>query len=146
MAVPDAVIVLPGGVTLAEAELRFIHSRSSGPGGQNVNKVASRVTLLFDLANCPSLSSEQKCRIAEAFPSRVSREGILRVTASRFRTQAANRRAALARFAALLAEALVPRKSRKKTAMPVWVHTHRLADKAQRGERKRLRREPGAED
>ena len=146
MTAADTAIELPGGVTLATAELRFVHSRASGPGGQNVNKVSSRVTLLFDVGNCPALSARQKRRIIDAFPGRVNKERILRVVSSRFRTQAANRNAAVQRFTALLTEVLTPRKLRKKTAAPARAHARRLENKARRGRLKRLRRGPQPDD
>ena len=146
MAATGTAIDLPGGVTLSTSELRFVHSRASGPGGQNVNKVSSRVTLLFDVGNCPALTAWQKRRIVETFPGRVSKDRILRVVSSRFRTQAANRSAAIERFTALLTEALTPRKRRKKTATPARAHAHRLEDKTRRSRLKRLRRGPQPDD
>ncbi|MFH0980245.1 MAG: alternative ribosome rescue aminoacyl-tRNA hydrolase ArfB, partial [Planctomycetota bacterium] len=135
-----------GGVRLSESEWRFVYSRSPGPGGQNVNKVNSRVTLLFDVGTCAALSPAQKRRIIEAFPGRVSREGTLRVVSSRFRTQAANRNAARLRFAELLTEALTPAKPRKQTTLPARARVQRLADKAHRSQQKHLRRRPAPED
>jgi len=146
MPVNGKTIALPGNVTLPEAELRFVHSRSSGPGGQNVNKVASRVTLLFDVSNCPALSERQRRRITRAFPGRINNAGLMRVVSTRFRTQAANRKAALERFTALLTEALTPKKTRRKTAIPAGARARRLTDKARLGERKRLRRGPGPDE
>ena len=139
-------IVLPGGLSLPESELSFVHSRSCGPGGQNVNKVSSRVTLLFDVRHCPALSERQRHRIICAFPGRINRQGVMRVVSSRFRTQAANRKAALGRFTALLTEALTPRSPRKKTVVPTRARARRLADKVRRGERKRLRRAPNPDE
>ena len=142
----ERTILLPGGATLSAAELRFVYSRSSGPGGQNVNKVASRVVLLFDFARSTSLSAFEKQRIAAAYPGRVSQDGILRVVASRFRTQAANRNAALDRFTALLTEALTPRTPRRQTRVPTRSKARRAADKAHRSDRKRQRRSAGPDD
>lgn len=139
-------IVLPGGVTLSKSELRFVHSRAPGPGGQNVNKVNTRVTLLFDVAKCLALSPVQRRRIVDAYPGRMSKEGILRVVSSRFRTQAANRNAAVERFSRLLTEALTPPKTRKKTRVPARTCARRMENKARRSERKRLRRSPSSED
>lgn len=146
MAATGKAIVLPGGAALSESELRFAHSRAPGPGGQNVNKVNSRVTLFFDVRNCAVLSPGQRRRIVETFPGRVSKEGILRVVSSRFRTQAANRNATIRRFSDLLTEALTPRKPRKKTTVPARAHARRLEEKARRSQRKRLRRGPQLDD
>ncbi|MCP4591551.1 MAG: aminoacyl-tRNA hydrolase [bacterium] len=135
-------IALPGGARLPRSELRFVHSRAPGPGGQNVNKVNTRVTLLFDLRNSAALSEGQKDRIRDAYPGRISREGVLRVVSSRFRTQVGNRRAAIERFTILLIEALTPRRRRRKTAVPTRARARRLADKAHQSQRKQSRKTP----
>jgi ribosome-associated protein len=142
----DRVITLPGRIWLRRSDLRFEYSRSPGPGGQNVNKVASRVTLLFDVEHCPHLSPAHKARLMKAFPGRINREGVMRVVSSRFRTQAANRKAATERFVELVSEALTPAKRRRQTGVPARERARRLAEKARRGERKRLRRSPSADD
>jgi ribosome-associated protein len=85
-------------LSIPEEELRFKASRSSGPGGQNVNKLNTRMTLLFDVRNSPSLSQEQKESIQRRLATRINHEGVLRVVCQRHRTQAANRRGATQRF------------------------------------------------
>lgn len=127
------------GVAIDPAELWFTFQRSSGPGGQNVNKVETRVTLHFDLAASTSLSDEQKQRIGRRLATRINRDGIMRVVASRHRTQSANRRAAIERFAELLADALQPAKTRKKTRVSAEAKQRRLDQKRRRGQLKRLR-------
>ena len=122
------------------AELRFAFSRSPGPGGQRVNKVSTRVTLLFDVPATKALTAGQKSRVLDRLHTRVGSNGVLRVVSSRHRTQGANRRAAIERFAALLAEALARRKPRVKTRVPAVAVARRLEDKAHRAERKRRRR------
>ena len=92
---------------IPDDELTFTASRSSGAGGQNVNKVNTRVTLTFDLAASSSLTAAEKDRIAERLATRVNKTGVLRVTSQRHRTQAANRDAAVARFTELLRSALL---------------------------------------
>ena len=82
---------------IADTELVFNMSRSSGPGGQNVNKVNTRVTLLFDLEGSTSLSAEQRALVRQRLPGRISKEGVLRVVSQRHRTQLANRDAVSAR-------------------------------------------------
>jgi ribosome-associated protein len=126
------MIEIAPGLALADAEVRFVASRSQGPGGQNVNKVASRVTLLFDVDGSPSLTESQRRRLRERLPGRISGDGILRVSSQRHRSQAANRRAALERFAALLAEALRPRTSRVATRPTAASRERRIADKRRR--------------
>ena len=122
------------------AELRFAFSRSPGPGGQRVNKVSTRVTLLFDVPATKALTAGQKSRVLDRLHTRVGSNGVLRVVSSRHRSQGANRRAAIERFAALLAEALARRKPRVKTRIPAAAVARRLEEKAHRAERKRRRR------
>ena len=117
----------------------FTFTRSGGPGGQNVNKVSSRVTLCFDLAGDPSLTDEEKWRIAGRLAGRISGEGILRVVSMRHRGQRANRVAAVERFYELLAGALTTRPVRRATRVPRAARRKRLVEKRQRGETKRLR-------
>ena len=129
---------------VAEDELRFTYSRSSGPGGQNVNRVETRVTLLFDLFGSPSLSEGQKRRIAIRLATRINKEGILRVVSQRHRTREANRRAATERFEELLTGALRIQRLRRKTRVPRQARRRRLEGKRRRGELKRLRLRPGS--
>lgn len=118
----------------------FRFSRSAGPGGQNVNKVNTRVTLLFDLTANEELTAAEKHRIAVTLSGRISSEGILRVTSSRLRTQRANREAATDRFYELLANVLIPQRPRKATRIPYGSRRQRLENKRIRSEKKRLRR------
>jgi ribosome-associated protein len=124
---------------IPDEELSFVTSRSGGPGGQNVNKLETRVTVRFDLAHSPSLSEEQRARIAERLATRVTRGGILQVTSQRHRTQGANREAALLRFAELLAGALREEAPRKPTRATRAGRERRLAEKKRQGQRKRER-------
>ena len=133
------MILLGRGVTIPESELTFTVSRSSGPGGQHVNKTSTRVTLWFDLAGSPSLTDSQKALIRRRLASRVSGEGVLRVSAQRHRSQAANRRWAAERFAVLMREALAVAAPRRRTVIPRAADQRRLAAKKERGEQKRLR-------
>lgn len=136
---PVILEILPGAF-VDEAELRVQASRSSGPGGQNVNKVATRVTLFLDVEGAAGLSPEHKARIAARLASRISREGVLRVVVQRHRSQAANRREAVQRLLALLRQALEEDRQRTPTRPPRAVKEQRLADKRRRAERKRARR------
>jgi ribosome-associated protein len=94
-------------LSIPRHEISFTFSRSGGPGGQNVNKLSTRATLLFDVNRSRSLSDGQRARIRERLGTRISGGGILRVTSRRHRSQRANREAAEERFAELLREALV---------------------------------------
>ena len=127
------------GILIGEDELTFTFSRSSKPGGQNVNKISSRVTLLFDVANSPSLSAENKNRIMTRLRTRVNKDGILRVVSQRHRSQAANREAAVERFVELLQEALKPIKFRKKTRISAAARNRRLNKKKRRSRLKQER-------
>jgi len=131
---------------IPDGELAFRYSRSSGPGGQNVNKVATKVTLLFAVADSATLSEHQKAVIAERLANRIAKDGVLHLSSERHRTRSANQRDALERFAQLLAAALAPRKRRRATGVPEASKRRRLDAKRQHAERKRLRSRPPADD
>lgn len=111
---PSAIPIRPGLAIPAE-EIGFTASRSSGPGGQHVNVTESRVTLWFDLEASPSLTEPQKARIRERLAGRLGKDGRLRLSVQSERSQHQNKAAALELFAALLAAALTPRKTRRPT-------------------------------
>ena len=121
------------------SELRMQLSRSTGPGGQNVNKLETRVTLLFDVEGSSCLTETQRQRIRASLRTRITKAGILRITSQRHRTQAANRQAATERFVALLREALTPIKTRRPTKPTRASKTRRLESKKQRGSIKKGR-------
>lgn len=110
-------------------ELDFTFSRSSKPGGQNVNKVNTRVSLVFNVTDSPSLTPEQKIRICQSLSTRINKHGQLRVVSYRYRTQGANRVAAVERFVSLLREALVERTLRRATKVSNAVKKRRLNTK-----------------
>lgn len=127
------------GLMIPDEELAFTTSRSSGPGGQNVNKVSTRVTLLFDVEQSPSLSPEQRDLVRRRLPGRINRDGILRVVSQRHRSQSANREAAVRRFAELLAQALTEAPERVPVAVPAQMKERRLEEKHQRSRLKKER-------
>jgi len=133
------MIDITDNISIREDELIFKASRSSGPGGQNVNKVNTRITLLFDVANCESFSDVQKRRILSRLATRADKNGLVRVASQKFRTQKANRRAAVERLQQLLAEVLKTRPVRKKTKIPYAAKKRRLEEKRRRGLLKRQR-------
>lgn len=126
-------------VSIGEDELVFKFTRSGGPGGQNVNKVNTRVTLFFDVEECESLSDSQKKRIYKKLSTRVNKKGVLRVACQKHRTQKANRQGAVERFVELLREALKRKPVRKKTKVPRRAVERRLAEKKRRSEIKQQR-------
>ena len=136
-------IEITSGLAIPDDELRFVGSRSSGPGGQNVNKVESRVTLLFDLEASPSLSDRQKELVRTRLATRINKQGVLRVVSQRHRTRAANVKAVRERFAELLAAALRRDPPRRPTRPPAAAERRRLEEKRRRAKRKRERSRPG---
>jgi ribosome-associated protein len=129
-------------LAIPEGELTFTASRSGGPGGQNVNKVATKVTLLFDVSGSQNLSSAQRVRIRERLATRIGRDGVLRVVSQRHRTQAANRAAALERFVELLRVALAEEPPRVPTRPTRGAKERRVASKKLRGRLKQRRTQP----
>ena len=124
---------------IPEQELKFTASRSSGPGGQNVNKVSTRVTLSFDISGTKALTEEQKQRICTRLANRVNKEGVLKIVCQRHRSQAKNRKAVLARFGELLTTALREETPRVKTRVSSAAKQRRLEDKVRRSHVKELR-------
>jgi len=133
------MIEIKNNISISKEELVFRFSRSGGPGGQNVNKVNTRVTVLFDAANCKSFSDEQKRRILKRLTTRANKNGVIRVVSQRHRTQKANRAAAVERLGELLREALKKRSVRKKTAVPERAKQKRLEEKKRRSMLKKQR-------
>ena len=131
------------GLDPGEIEIAFI--RSSGPGGQNVNKVSTAAQLRFDLMGSPSLPEGLKTRAARLAGSRLTTEGVIVISADRYRTQALNRDDAIERLVELLKQAAVPPKPRRATRPTLASKTRRLASKAGRGDIKRLRGKPADE-
>src|SRR6185295_2103289 len=99
-------------------ELEWTASRGGGPGGQHVNKVSTRMAVVFDVGRSPSLSETTKGRIRDRLGHRLTRDGRLRITCGVHRSQAANRREALERLRLLLEDALRPRRTRIATGVP----------------------------
>jgi ribosome-associated protein len=121
------------GIVIRENQLVYKVSRSSGPGGQNVNKVNTRVMLLFDVANCGSFSEMQKQQILSRLSGRADKNGVIRIISQKFRTQQANRQAVRERLQQLLIEALETPPVRKKTGIPLTAKERRLEKKRRRG-------------
>ena len=127
-------------LALDENELLITYIRSSGPGGQNVNKVATAAQLRFDMTHSSSLPAEVKTRLVKLAGSRMTAEGVLLIEAKRYRTQEQNRLDAVQRLVTLIQRALVPPKTRHATRPSLSAKAARLDEKRKRGVVKRTRR------
>lgn len=133
------------GVSIDSDELSVRFVASGGPGGQNVNKVATKAVLAFDVAGSPSFNEVQRERVLAALASRLTKDGVLILHASEFRTQERNHRAAVDRLVAVLAGALHVAKQRRPTKPTRGSKRRRLDAKKRHGEKKRQRRDPGTD-
>ncbi len=133
-------------VSIPLTELSFRFSRSSGPGGQHVQKSATRVELLFDAAHSPSLTDEQRAQVLKRLAGYVNGEGVLHLVAQSERSQWHNREEVIARFQALLRQALKRRKRRKPTRPTAASQERRLRQKQQRSRVKQWRAQVGEEE
>jgi ribosome-associated protein len=112
----DSQLQITHNITIPASELRFRTSRSGGPGGQNVNKLETKVELLFDVVHSPSLSEHQKETVRANLRSKLDAHGVLRIVSQESRSQWKNKEEALEKFVEVLRRALRPRKKRIKTA------------------------------
>jgi ribosome-associated protein len=141
------MIVVTSSVQLDDSELRFDFIRSAGPGGQNVNKVATAAQLRFDVASSPSLPAEVKQRLARLAGARLNADGVLVIEAKRYRTQEQNRQDAINRLLALIRQAAAPPRPRRATRPTLASQQRRLETKKRRSAVKSTRcSRPGLED
>ncbi len=126
-------------VSIPIRELSFTFSCSSGPGGQHVNKVNTRVTLWFDISKSNNLSAKQKEIIQEKLTSRINKNSVLRIVSYKHRSQNANKMAVIENFCTLIRQALVRKKRRTKTTVSKGQKLKRLSNKKIRSRLKKSR-------
>lgn len=141
---PQAIEVAPGvRIPVGEVELRGI--TGGGPGGQHVNRSATRVSLRWNVATTRALRDEQRTRVMQKLGSRIDADGSLRIVAGEYRSQLQNRRAAIERLVSIVSRALVVQAPRKATKPTRGSVLRRLDEKRARSERKQGRRFDGSE-
>jgi ribosome-associated protein len=140
------MIRITDAIALDEREIEEAFIRSSGPGGQNVNKVATAVQLRMDLRRSPSLPADVRARAEKLAGRRLTAAGVLVITAQRFRTQERNRADAVTRLVRLLQQAATPPRPRRATRPPAASRRARVEAKRHRATVKGMRRPPGGAD
>ena len=134
------MIQITSTISIEEREIKLDFVRSSGPGGQNVNKVATAVQLRFDVRNSPSLPDEVRDRLVRLAGRKITEDGVLIIDARRYRTQERNRQDAIARLIQLIRKATEKPRPRRKTKPTIASRRRRLEGKRRRGDAKRMRR------
>lgn len=136
----NEILIITSNLQIPLSELEFNFSRSGGKGGQNVNKVETKVELLFDVAHSPSLGEHVRAVLQKNLQSRIGADGTLRIISQESRSQWMNRQQAVSKFVDLLQRALRPVKKRVPTKVSKGAKQKRLDQKKRRGEIKRMRR------
>jgi len=136
----DDPIIISSHLRIPLSEILFQFSRSGGKGGQNVNKVETKVELLFDVRHSPSLTVDDRSKLLYRLGSRLDSGGMLHIVSQESRSQWTNREQAVVKFIGILQAALKPEKKRTKTRIPNSSKRKRLEHKKRRGEIKKMRR------
>jgi len=142
---PASIPIAPG-TAIPASEIRFEFTRSGGPGGQNVNKVSTRVELHFNVRNSSGLDDRQKERIHAALAGRIDGDGVLRLASQESRSQWRNREDVLEKFVQLISAAITPKKKRRPTAPSRTSKEKRFRAKQTRATKKRMRGRVNPED
>ncbi len=140
------MLVIGPRIAIDDGEIEESFVRASGPGGQNVNKVATAVRIRFDVRHSPSLPDGVRLRLERLAGRRLTRDGVLVITAQRHRTREANRRDARDRLAALIGRAAIPPRMRAATVPTMASRIRRLEAKRRRAAAKQRRAADGLED
>lgn len=135
-----SALEITASVRVPVSDLHFRTSRSSGPGGQNVNKLETRVELLFDVASSRTFSSEQRERILLNLASRIDGKGVLHISSQQSRSQWENKQKTIEKLVSLLRDALKVRKKRMKTAPTRSSNENRVQRKKKHSQKKKLRK------
>jgi len=136
----SSVLHITSSVQIPLSELRFRTSRSSGPGGQNVNKLETRVELVFDVASSPSLSEDQKNVLFTHLASRIDARGVLHISSQKSRSQWENKQLVIEKLVSLLHGALKVRRKRVKTSPTHSSKERRVQSKKKHGQKKTMRK------
>jgi ribosome-associated protein len=140
------MLVVPPHISIPAHELQFSFVRSSGPGGQNVNKVNSKAVLRFAVQHSPSLPDAVRHRFLKRFQSRITVDGEIVISSQRFRDQPQNQRDCLDKLREMLAEVATPPKRRRKTKPTFGSVQRRRTEKRAHSQKKQQRRSSGERD